>query len=191
MTMKKVVMGLVSITMGLGVSLFLARATTPPGPIQLKKISNFTADCSGTFITPDTGPQTAMCKGRFIGDDASLTFTLHNIGMVGLGAANMPPDSFNCAFKAGTATITVPDEDTSTTNTINLQLGGAGCASNGSTGTPGSFAEAYWLNGGTGPFANSYGTGSFSVGFDPNSSYNYLLVHIEGSITGLAKEGER
>jgi hypothetical protein len=168
MSPRKIVMGLVSAFALLAAPVCMAAVPTP-----LSNIRHFHADCSGTFATPDTGAQSGTCKGTFIGSGASITFTLPNNLPVSVGV----PD--NCAFKAGTAVITVGG------STIHMHLGGSGCASATNPGT-GRFAEAYWIDGSSGGvFSGARGSGSFSVGFDQPGGQ--LLVHIDGNIT---RDGE-
>jgi hypothetical protein len=173
MTMKKVVMSLVS------VFALLAGATVCSAQVSLESVSHFHADCSGLLTGADTSTQTATCKGSFIGSAATITFQLNNVANFVLMP---PPGTDNCALKAGTATIT-----THHNGTINMTLGGAGCATAASTGT-GRFAEAYWIQSGTGDFSTAKGSGSFSVGFDQPGGQ--LLIHIDGNITVPTEEGE-
>jgi hypothetical protein len=170
MALKKVVMGLVS------VFALLAAATVCSAQVGLSSVSHFHADCSGLFTTPDTGTQTATCKGSFIGSAATISFKLNNVA-VGPGV----PD--NCALKAGTADITTPN------GIIHMTLGGAGCAAANPLAGTGRFAEAYWIYGGTNTFSMAKGSGSFSVGFDQPIG-GQMLIHIDGNITVPTEEGE-
>ena len=173
MTLKKVVMGLLSVFALLAaVEGIQAVITAAP----LDSVGHFRADCSGLFATPDTSSQNATCKGTLIGSGAPLTFTLNNIliGPLNLLGSN---GTDNCAFKAGTAMI-----GGTSSNTITMHLGGSGCATNATAGT-GRFAEAYWIESGTGKFISAKGSGSFSVGFDQPTG-GQLLIHIDGNITG-------
>jgi hypothetical protein len=174
MSPRKIVMGLVSAFALLAAAVCMAAVPTP-----LSNIRHFHADCSGTFATPDNGPQSGTCKGTFIGSGATFTFTLNNIliGPLNYIGTN---GTDNCAFKAGTAVITVGG------STIHMHLGGSGCAAVASVGT-GRFAEAYWIdNLSSGAFSGAQGSGTFSVGFDQPSG-GQLLVHIDGNIT---RQGE-
>jgi len=73
MTMKKVVMGLLS------VFALLAAATVCSAQVPLVSVSHFRADCSGLLVGGDTAPQTMItCKGSFIGSGATMTFTLNH-----------------------------------------------------------------------------------------------------------------
>jgi hypothetical protein len=172
MAKKTIVVGLVSVSVLLTAVVCMAAVNV----IQLSSVGHFRADCSGLLVGGDTSPQMATCKGTLIGSNAPITFTLNNVGLVGTDIID------NCALKAGTAKI-----GDAGANTISMTLGGSGCATNGALGT-GRFAEAYWIESGTGTFMNAKGTGSFSVGFDQPGGQ--MLIHMEGNITGVTEEGE-
>jgi hypothetical protein len=178
MSLKKVVGSLISVFAMLTASTPVVQGTANP----LDKLSHFEVDCLGS-VTP-TDPQTANCKGRFIGGDATISI---NFG-TSTPVATAPVVEL-CDFLSGTATITTGGSG----STLTLQLGGAQCYDATKVG---SHALAYYIKSANGgPFNKggmTRGAGSFSDGFTVNTvtGENILLIHIEGNITNVTEEGD-
>jgi hypothetical protein len=152
-------------------------------PVEAAKISRFDAIGSGTTFTTDCTPSSSFCNATFSGHlqsnllgAATVTATLvvnHSSGFVCIDAtcANQ------CFGASGTGTVT----KVRTGDTITFGESGLLC-SVPPTFVPETFNGTYFVEGGTGAFANEVGAGNATASANGSLSAPVILFSLDGTL---------
>ncbi len=166
------------------VALVAVAASAPVGAVT---ISQFNAIGSGTTFTTDCTPSSTSCNATFSGHlqgsllaAATVTATLvvnHSSGFVCIDAAC----TNQCFGASGTGTITKVHSG----DTINFGESGLLC-SVPPTFVPETFNGTYYVEGGTGAFANEIGAGNATASANGSPTTPVILFSLSGTLGASA-----
>lgn len=169
-------------------ALAFAAIASPAGAITL---GQFSAIGSGTLFTSDCTPSSAFCTATFAGhlqtapfNGAAVTATLtinHSSGFVCIDATC----TNQCFGASGTGMIKA-----NTSDTITLGESGLLC-SIAPTFIPETFNGTYFVEGGTGTFANEIGSGVATASENGSTTAPLILFSLDGSLgTGASASAD-
>ena len=158
-------------------------------PVEAVKISRFDAIGSGTTFTADCTPSSSFCNATFSGRlqsnllaAATVTATLvvnHSSGFVCIDATC----TNQCFGASGTGTMT----KLHTGDTITFGEAGLLC-SVPPTFVPETFNGTYFVEGGTGAFANAIGAGNATASANGSQNAPVILFSLSGTLGASAPE---